>query len=233
MSEPDLLREIGRLCGELAQLVPHEYAAKEADWFSDGLSGRVLSKVPFKIIGVIGGLAHRALDLGRLVQELYERHKVVPGIILTRSLMETTVLLYLTCKKMKRSIETQSTDELDGFLASCLSGNRTNEADPNSPNVLTAITHLEREEGCDRYADFYNALSEFAHPNSMGTFYAYVRFNDADLTLNFGENMGLTTANDSAFSAVFALEVFIEFYKRTLTMIPEITEMSQRNYPHA
>ena len=67
----------------------------------------------------------------------------------------------------------------------------------------------------------------------MGTFYAYVRFNDEALTLNSGENMGLTTANDSAFSAVFTLEVFIEFYKRTLAMIPEIKEMSQRNYPRA
>lgn len=230
MEEPDLIEATQNLCETLIKILPKHYTAKPEDWFDAGDGTSVLGKIPFKLMGVIGGLGHRAADFSQLIVELSQKDKTIPSIVLTRSLMETTALLYLTHKKLLKCIESESIAELDNFLIRCMAGNRTNPGDPDSPNVLTAIDHIDKEQGCENYAEFYNALSEFAHPNSMGTFYAYVRFNDSKHTLDFGENMGLTNVNDAAFSAVFALEVFIEFYQRCIDMIPKLQKLSKKKY---
>jgi len=229
-SEPDLIAESRKLCGQLADRLPSDFALTGDAWFISPSGNSVASKLPSKIMSVIGSLAHRARDFGELSCELFERRKIVPAIVLTRALMETTALLYLTQKKMAQALEADSIAELDEFLVKCMSGSRIDPTKPDSPNVLTVIQHLDKEAGCDRYADFYNSLCEFAHPNSLGTFYSYTQYNPDDHCLSFGENQGMTTGNDAAFSTVFALEVIVEFYDRAVRMLPQLSELSKKLY---
>ncbi len=177
-------------------------------------------------MGIMGSLAWRAHDFGDLSHELFVRKRVVPAIVLTRALMETTALLHLVYRKINQAINNQELGELDEFLVKCMSGNRLNSTEPDSPNILTAINHLEGEDGCEAYLNFYNSLCEFVHPNSLGTFYAYSSYSSRDRLLSFGQNKGITEGNDVAFIAVFALEVFIEFFDRISSLIPKINELS-------
>ncbi len=226
--ELNLIAESRRLCAELTGRLPSDFVLTDDAWFISSSGRKVASKIPSRVMAVIGTLAHRARDFGELSCELFERNKVIPAIVLTRALMETTALLYLTQKKMSQALKTKSLDQLDDFLVKCLSGNRIDPAEPESPNVLTAIQHLDKENGCERYADFYNSLCEFAHPNSLGTFYAYTEFDPHKLKLSFGENKGLTKAEDAAFSTVFALEVIIEFYDKAVAAIPDLKDLSEK-----
>jgi hypothetical protein len=230
MDEPNLIAEAKNLCHKLTNRLPSSFILTNDTWFISPAGNMIGNKLPSKAMSVIGSLAYRAKDLSELSCELFERKKIVPAVVLTRALMETTALLYLTQKKIAQSLETEDITELDEFLIKCMSGNRINPSEPDSINIMTAIQHLDREAGCERYADFYNTLCEFSHPNSLGTFSAYTKFNPEDYSLSFGENKGLTRANDVAFATVFALEIIIEFYDRAVAMIPRINELSKKIY---
>lgn len=190
-----------------------------------------MAKLPSKVTAAIGGLAWRAHDLAELAHELFGRKRVVPAIVLTRSVMECSALVYLVHKKVEQALRAGAQKELDDFIVSCLSGNRNDPNDPRSPNVLTAIGHLEKELGADGFTKFYNVLSEFAHPNALGGFYAYAEFLDSERRLVFGHNRGLTKASDAAFGLAFALEVLIDFYDRTIARLPDVSELAVRSYP--
>jgi hypothetical protein len=224
--EVDFVVEMEKLCTDLAKRLPSHYVPSSENTFTNLAGISITSKIPSKIMGVIGSLAWRAHDFADLSQELFVRKRVVPAIVLTRTLMETTALLHLVYKKINQAVNAQELEELDEFIIKCMSGNRLNPTEPDSPNILTAIQHLEKEGGCERYSDFYNSLCEFVHPNSLGTFYAYSSYFDRDRLLSFGQNKGLTESNAGAFAGVFALEVFIEFFDRISALIPKVNELS-------
>ena len=119
---------------------------------------------------------------------------------------------------------------LDDFLVRCMSGSRLGNGDPHSPNVLTAIQALNKGPGCEKYADFYASLCEFAHPNALGSFYAYSSFDSQSRTVLFGQNRGLTNGGDVAFAVVFALEVLLEFLKRLGEAMPMIVQLATDAY---
>jgi hypothetical protein len=112
-----------------------------------------------------------------------------------------------------------------------MSGNRLGKGEPESPNVLTAIQALDKESGCDRYADFYASLCEFAHPNALGSFYAYSSFDSNSRAVFFGHNSGLTKGRAVAFGVVFALEVLLEFLPKIREISSSILELQKELYP--
>jgi hypothetical protein len=160
----------------------------------------------------------------------FERNRVIPGAVLTRSLMETTALIYLMHKKTAQAISAKDLIPLDDFLVRCMSGSRLGNADPHSPNVLTAIQALNKEPGCEKYADFYASLCEFAHPNALGSFYAYSSFDNESRTVLFGQNRGLLNGGAVAFAVAFALQVLLEFLKRLEETMPMIVALATDAY---
>lgn len=199
-NEPDLIVESRRLCGELEQALSHINIPSIEATFT-AVSGRlIMVKVPTKLAAVEGSLLWRAHDFAVLACDLFQQKRIVPGAVIARSLMETTALFYLVQKKTTQALDQKKLDHLDAFLILCMSGNRLAKGDPRSPNILTAIQAVDKEPGCDRYADFYAGLSEFAHPNALGSFYAYSSFDSESRTTEFGHNRGLTRGKDLAFT---------------------------------
>ncbi len=224
---PDFIAETKRLCAELSRRLPQEYRPQPEHSLTT-ISGRfITSKMPSKLMAVVGALGSRAEDFAEVCHDLFKKERTVPAAVITRALMETTALLYLLHKKLKKSLDEKNIIILDEFLILCMDGSRVDSSKPQAPNILTAIQHLDKEPGCDQYLRFYESLCEFAHPNSLGTIYAYAYFSSMDRSLTFRRNAGLTKTNVIAFSAVFALEIFLEFYDRIISLIPSMTELSK------
>lgn len=232
MTEPNLIEESRRLCLALKQRLPRIHAPSLDATFLTANGTSVTVKVPLKILAVVGSLAWRAHDFGTLACDLFEHQRVIPGAVITRALMETTALLYSVWKKTNQAVMDMKLEMLDDFLVRCLSGNRLRKGDPEAPSVITAIHALDKESGCDKYKDLYESLCEFCHPNALGSFYAYCRFDDASRMLSFGHNRGLTKGSDVAFCVVFALEVLLEFLGRIESLLPRITESAKKLYPN-
>ncbi len=228
--EPDLIAESQRLCRELEQALSHIHAPSTDATFT-AVSGRSITvKIPTKLAAVEGSLSWRAHDFAALACDLFERKRVVPGAVIARSLMETTALFYLVQRKATQALAQRNLRDLDAFLIRCMSGNRLAKGDPDSPNILTAIQAIDKEPGCEKYADFYASLSEFAHPNALGSFYAYSSFDSASRAIWFGRNRGLTRGEDLAFAVVFALEVLAEFMARAKAAMPAVVELAKETY---
>lgn len=230
MDEPDLIAESRRLCRDLEQRLPRIHAPSSEATFKTEAGITVTAKIPSKLAAVGGSLAWRAHDFAALACELFERNRVIPRAVVTRSLMETTALIYLIHKKTVQAISAKDLVPLDEFLVRCMSGSRLGNGDPNAPNVLTAIQALDKEPGCDKYADFYASLCEFAHPNALGSFYAYSSFDSQSRAVWFGQNRSLTNCGDVAFAVVFALEVLLEFLKRLGEAMPMIVQLATDAY---
>jgi len=230
---PALIERAKELCDELARRLPTTHSPAAHQSFVAPNGRVIVAKIPTKLATVLGALAWRAKELADLSHELFKRDHLVPAIILTRALMESTALLYTVFKKTTVSIEARELATIDEYLVRCLAGSRKNANDPQSPNVLTAVQHLEKEDGCDGFLAFYETLCEFAHPNSLGTFYAYADYNELDRRVSFGPGRGLTEPNDAAFAAVFALEVLISFYDKTTALLPAVSALSAELYDDA
>jgi hypothetical protein len=232
MDEPDLIAESRRLCRDLEQRLPRIHIP-HPDATSTTASGvTVTAKIPSKLAAVIGSLAWRAHDFAILACELFEGKRVIPGAVITRSLMETTALFYLVQRKTAQAVSARTLVSLDEFLVRCMSGSRLGNGDPDAPSVLTAVQALDKEPGCDGYAAFYASLCEFAHPNALGSFYAYSSFDSESRAIWFGHNCGLTNGRDVAFAVVFALEVLLEFLKKVGDMTPVVMQLARETYPN-
>lgn len=228
MNEPDLIAKSRRLCRDLEQHLPRVHAPASDATFRTGSGESVTAKLPSKLVAVTGSLAWRAHDFAVLACELFERKRVIPGAVISRSLMETTALFYLVQKKTAQAIAEKNLSHLDDFLVRCMSGNRLGSGEPDAPNIITAIQALDKEPGCDRYADFYASLCEFAHPNALGSFYAYSSFDSESRAVWFGHNRGLTNGGDIAFAVVFALETLLEFQKRVKEIMPVVAQLATK-----
>src|SRR5258706_10143551 len=153
-SEPDLIAESRRLCEILQGKLPTFHFPSPIATVELTENSLVTVMIPSKFEAVVGSLAWRAHDFATLASDLLTAGRVIPGAVITRSLMETTALVYCVHKKTKRALTDLHLEELDSFLVRCMSGDRLNKGEPESPNVLTLIQSLDKEPGCDQYADF-------------------------------------------------------------------------------
>ena len=231
--EPDLIAESRRRCGELERMLSHVHAPSSEATFTAASGQSMTVKIPSKLVAVEGTLSWRAHDFAALACDLFERKRIVPGAVIARSLMETTALFYLVYKKTVQALDQRSLTHLDAFLIRCMSGNRLAKGEPESPNILMAIQAIDKEPGCEKYADFYASLSEFAHPNALGSFHAYSSFDDESRAIWFGRNRGLTRGEDMAFTVVFALEVLVGFLARAKSMMPAVVALAKVTYTDA
>ena len=231
MNDPDLLAESRRLCANLLERLPHLHTPSTNAAFKTPKGKFVTVKIPTKLAAVAGSLAWRAHDFASLACDLFDRKRIIPGAVIARSLMETVALFHMVHKKSRKALADKSLETLDEFLIRCMSGNRLNNGEPDSPNVLTAIQSLEMEPGCDRFSNFYASLCEFAHPNALGSFYAYSSYDNNSRALWFGQNRGLTKGNDLAFSVVFSLEVLQDLQTCLTELVPSLVQLAKEVYP--
>ena len=199
--ESNCLDEVGTFLKQINVNLPKKISAASLSHHS---------KLLFKAFSLRGVLVHRITDLTEVAIDLYEADKVVPAIIMTRSVFETTAVLYLLYKKIKKAAMTKMLGDIDDFLMKSLFGGRVKNAPIESYNILTAINHADKD--FSSYRESYDRLSEFVHPNWSGVSGAYSKLNRSTMELYLGKEFGKVPIMISLPLLAGALELFIHYY---------------------
>ncbi len=120
-----------------------------------------------KFFTVRSGLMHRAYELAISAHQCANQHQIVSGKILTRSLFETTSVLGFLYYKIAIFNKDKNIESFNQMIMCVMLGSKDGATEYESINILTIIDKINKE--FDGYRDSYNALSEYSHPNFLGT----------------------------------------------------------------
>lgn len=168
------------------------------------------SKLPFKAFEIRELLIHRASDLANGAINIFDEEMIVPAIVLVRSLIETTALLYSLYERTQGFLIRKDVAEYDQFLMSCLVGSRDKEAKYQSINVLNHIDRFERL--VPGFRQMYDSLSEYAHPNWAGLKGAYGTTDKEKYVTRFGTRSARSTPGVGVAALAGTLLVFHHYY---------------------
>jgi len=181
------------------------------------------SKLAFKAFSLHEVLIHRIAELSEVAVELFELKKIVPAIIMTRAVFETTAVLYWLYKSIKHVCATKELGNIDEFFMKSLFGSKNEERLPESYNILTAINHTDKD--FQGYRNAYNSLSEFAHPNWSGLSGAYSKLNQEKIILELGKELGNIPLSIALPLLLGALTLFIDYYNEMETYLLQFNEI--------
>lgn len=187
-----------------------------------------ISKLPFKALSLRETLIHRIADLSDAVIKLYKLEKIVPAIIMIRSVFETSAVLFRLFIKLKNVSKTGDLHDINDFLNKHLFGGRNKDAPVKSYNILTAIDHTDKEFENFRIA--YDDLSEFAHPNWSGLMGAYSDSYKNKYVLKLGKEEGRVPAIVSLRLLVGSLKLAIYYYDEMEQHIIKFGKLCDRKY---
>lgn len=146
----------------------------------------VRSKRPYMVLVTREGLLWRIEELGRGALDLLERGDVVAGALLTRGVLETTAVLARLERLVRTERSTLSDADLGNAVAKIMLGGRARKPLFEATNVQTLVQALEKEHlGATL---MYETLSEIAHPNYLGTSYAFSQIDHEANETNFGRD---------------------------------------------
>lgn len=143
-----------------------------------------IAKIPFKVAAIKEIFLYRVVDLSKIAIELIDKNKCLAAAILIRSTMETTAMLYYIYNKMKLVVEKNDVGDIDEYLMRVTFGCKEQEDLAKPINVLTAIQKVDKwlnkgkpesakENTKNIFMGFYDALSDYTHPNWWGALGAY------------------------------------------------------------
>jgi hypothetical protein len=126
----------------------------------------MISKTAPKAYAIHAGLLHRTADLAEAAIGLYKRLENLPAHVLTRSVLETSALLYYFWCTLEKAVESKEAKEADDILMRMVFGARNTEEEMQAVNILTAVDTLDKDARGVRA--MYDYLCEVAHPSWMG-----------------------------------------------------------------
>ena len=153
------------------------------------LSGDLIrSKIAWKFAVLRQSLTYRLVDLSDATVAQWQEGNSLACIVLARSFLETVAVIHSVAGSARKALEERDLAALDRQAMRYSFGGRHpywQFDDIGNPiNVLTALNHLSQEIAPVR--DFYERISEIAHPNSQGThqFYSDVDKETVEVTFS-------------------------------------------------
>lgn len=144
-------------------------------------------KLPGKVMMAFGGLIWRAEELGRNAFEALDRQDFVTSALLTRALMETTGGVVLIHNLVKKSIEKGLSEGFDKKIDKLVMGSKIWEEMDDPINVNDMLREVQKVIP-GYFDDHYASLSEYAHPNWLGTFGAYGTTHEGEARISFSHH---------------------------------------------
>lgn len=171
----DALREAESLIAMVRERLPRRV---------DGRSISAITKTPYHAVLFNAGLSYRAAELAEASLELIHSHRRVAAAVTARALLETSALHYYGVKKIAAAVDGPSFVEADAILYRALVASKAYGDGSVQPiQVMTAIDHATKQ--FTGYRDFYDQLSELAHPNFFGTIAPYAGENETEDQVEF------------------------------------------------
>ena len=180
------------------------------------------SKIPYKASSFREVLIHRVSDLADVAVELYEANYLVPAFIVTRSVVETSAVIYWLYQKSSEFIEKRDEEAFDEFIMKGMLGSKDGTTKYESYNVLTAVDRLDKEFPGLR--DMYNTLCELTHPNWSGVMGAYSRIEKEKYLLHLGKEHQRLPLALGLGPLIGGLAIFQDYYNALAKILTSINQ---------
>ncbi|MEX0805724.1 MAG: hypothetical protein WD688_20760 [Candidatus Binatia bacterium] len=144
----------------------------------------VPSKLPFKAVSLRAILIHRINDLTSGALYALSNGSPVCAVLAMRAVIEVTSVLHVLRRLIEDAVRLETVDGVDERLMRMSFGTRTDITNMHATNVLTQIDLLDKKYKGLR--EWYDRLSEVAHPNYQGLLAAYETIDYSTYTVTFG-----------------------------------------------
>jgi hypothetical protein len=210
------LRDSKRLVRELKSNFPKDVIAREIT---------LTSKLPFKAVSIKRLLYYRLTELCGVAVNLFQKGNFTSAIIITRSALETLAIVFYVYEKIDQVVDSGILGDIDETMMRILFGCKNRSLPMEAINVLTAIEHLDRRLGNDKiFRNYYDTLSETAHPNYFGMLGAYGDVDELTKTIKLrkgNQEAGML----ATLPLITILEAFILFHGKLTELIPAFTKI--------
>ncbi|MHB8745633.1 MAG: hypothetical protein ACYC7I_03775 [Gammaproteobacteria bacterium] len=154
--------------------------------------------------------------------ELFEQRRLIPGVILTRAVVETVALTFSLHKQIESFLSSHDVAEFDNFLMLGLMGSRLPDSTHQATNIITLVKHVEKV--IPGFEQSYNSLSEYAHPNWAGVLGAYGEIDKEAFQLLLGPNQRTSVLASGVSALSGALLTFHHFYNDMIEMLYRLND---------
>ena len=212
-------------------------AAKISDFMRDSRPKQMLATTTnwattpthLKVVSLQENLVRRQSELSEIACSLFASSKELPGLLITRSIMETTAILFFLKEKVEAAISSRTRQHFDAELLFLLQGFGISVEDPlelkfsKFSNIKFAVDRLEDWIRGFRWQ--YEAVCELTHPES---------FPDPTAIPDQTDKPGQGSAppgNDFAFlvginALTHALTLSVTIYDDLVDLLPKFAELS-------
>lgn len=204
----EMLAEAKRLTNNIIESLPSKV---QIDAFTQK------SKLPFKAVSIRELSIHRIAAIANVAVNLLEKEHIVPGVILTRAVVETTAIIFVLCEWLDQFNTDHDVDKLDNVLMNCMLGSRNNTGPRTAVSIISHIEKVDRV--VTGFKSGYESLCEYTHPNWAGTLGTYGKINKSDLELILGQNDRRNGKVIGASNLVSALDLYILYYMKSGELI--------------
>lgn len=142
-------------------------------------------------------LAYRYFELLNSSYELYKCEKFVSGLCLSRTALETLSVLFFINIKLNKFVNGKDVKALISFVERLMFGhsskNRNTLSKVKSINIMEFINEADKK--IDNFGSLYDTLSEYSHPNYLGSTEAYSELSSTDMSVLFSNSYKTSNVN--------------------------------------
>jgi len=142
-------------------------------------------------------LAYRYFELLNSSYELYKCEKFISGLCLSRTALETLSVLLFINIKLNKFVNGKDVKALFYFVEKLMIGhssqNRNTSVKVESINVMKFINEADKK--IDNFRSLYDTLSEYSHPNYLGSTEAYSHLSSTDMSVFFSNSYKTSNIN--------------------------------------
>ncbi len=185
------------------------------------------SKVAWKVAVLRQSLTYRLVDLGDATISQWQESNSLACIVLARSFWETVAVVHYTAMGTRKAIDAKDLTEVNRLAMQLSFGGKHRDwrlGDWTAVNVLTALDHMSRVLPPVR--DFYEKMSEIAHPNSQGAHQFYSETNKELIETTFSrQKRGQSEILENILAALWGASWSLLMLNETDKMIREIADL--------
>ena len=187
------------------------------------------SKLPFKALDYRETLIWRVTELAQSALETLDQERFASAMLLTRAVVETVAALWYLSKKVGFAVDNDKLGDIDDYLMKLSLGHRKDDEFPQAINVTTFVDHVDKE--IPGFRRQYDELSEYAHPNYLGTTGLYSHRDHQAFTISYGEKRGAKTAALSIgiTNLSVALMLFEHTYNKLGGLMPAFITLCEKS----
>ncbi|KXI21643.1 hypothetical protein [Photobacterium sanguinicancri] len=135
-------------------------------------------------------LTYRYFELINSSYELYKSEKFISGLCLSRTALETLSVLLFINIKLNKFVNGKDVVALFNFVEKLMVGysskNTNTSVKVESINVMKFIKEVDKKK--DNFLSLYDTLSEYSHPNYLGSTEAYSHLASTDMSVFFSKS---------------------------------------------